>query len=209
MNPDENKAVDEVQQDVDQAPVEEGVSESGEVEVKAEEGAIEENSADSSAPVDTELQAEIARYKDQVIRLQAEMENVRRRSEMDVEKAHKFALERFVKELLPVVDSLEKAIEMASGDDEALASMRQGIELTLNMFISALGKFKVEQIDPVGEPFDPQFHEAMSMVDAPDAEPNSVVAVMQKGYCLNGRLVRPAMVMVSRAPSGSKVDETA
>ncbi|PID42986.1 MAG: nucleotide exchange factor GrpE [Proteobacteria bacterium] len=203
MSSDENKTVDEVHQEAEQLPEELSPEEKGD---ESEDGAPEQASEPS---VDAELQAEVAKYKDQMIRLRAEMENVRRRSELDVEKAHKFALEKFVKELLPVVDSLEKAIEAVAGEDEALASMRQGIDLTLTMFVSALGKYKVEQIDPIGEPFDPQFHEAMSVVDAPNAEPNSVIAVVQKGYCLNGRLVRPAMVMVSKAPSGSKVDESA
>lgn len=157
-----------------------------------------------------EFQEEIAKYKDQFVRSQAEMENVRRRAELDVEKAHKFAVEKFAKELLPVADSLEKTLESVQGDDEQQVVVREAVNLTLNILMSAFGKFKVEQIDPVGEPFDPQLHEAMSLVEAPGAEPNSVVMVMQKGYLLNGRLVRPAMVMVSKAaPSGQQIDEKA
>ncbi len=178
-------------------------------EAAAEEMNAQENLAEAPSDQSAELIEEVAKYKDQLIRTQAEMENVRRRAEMDVEKAHKFALDKFAKDLLPVVDSLEKAIETAQGEDEALAGIRQGVEMTLSMFLSTLNRFNLEQLDPVGEPFDPQFHEAMSMVDAPNAEPNSVIAVMQKGYVLNGRLVRPAMVMVSKAQAGTRVDEQA
>ncbi|MGO1460699.1 MAG: nucleotide exchange factor GrpE [Marinobacter sp.] len=158
------------------------------------------------------LSAQLQDSQEQMLRFQAEMQNVRRRAEMDVEKAHKFALEKFVKELLPVADSLEKAVESTEGQEDAgelVASIRQGVEMTLNLFVSSLKKFNVEPLNPVGEPFDPQQHEAMSMVPAPDSEPNSVVAVVQKGYLLNGRVVRPAMVMVAKAQDAPKVDEQA
>lgn len=158
------------------------------------------------------LKVQVKEARDQVLRSQAEMQNVRRRAELDVEKAHKFALEKFVKELLPVADSLEKAVESTEGQEDAgelVASIREGVEMTLNLFMSSLQKFNVEQINPVGEPFDPQRHEAMSMVPAPDAEPNSVVAVVQKGYMLNERLVRPAMVVVAKAEDAPKIDEQA
>jgi molecular chaperone GrpE len=158
------------------------------------------------------LQAQVQEFQEQMLRSQAEMQNVRRRAEIDVEKAHKFALEKFVKELLPVADSLEKAVESTEGHDESgelVASIREGVEMTLSLFMSSLKKFNVEQINPVGAPFDPQHHEAMSMVPAPDAEPNSVVAVVQKGYLLNGRVVRPAMVVVAKAEDAPKIDEQA
>ncbi|GGE53620.1 protein GrpE [Streptosporangium jomthongense] len=158
------------------------------------------------------LNEQLQDSREQMLRLQAEMQNVRRRAEIDVEKAHKFALEKFVKELLPVADSLEKAVESTEGQegtDQLVASIRQGAEMTLSLLLSTLKKFNVEPINPVGEPFDPQQHEAMSMVPAPDAEPNSVVAVIQKGYLLNGRVVRPAMVMVAKAQDAPKIDEQA
>ncbi|WP_303291078.1 nucleotide exchange factor GrpE [Marinobacter sp. SS5-14b] len=158
------------------------------------------------------LKDQLQNYQDQALRAQAEMQNVRRRAEVDVEKAHKFALEKFVKELLPVADSLEKAVESTEGHDNAgdlVASIREGVEMTLGLFMNSLKKFNVEQLNPVGEPFDPQQHEAMSMVPAPDAEPNSVVAVVQKGYLLNGRVVRPAMVVVAKAEDAPKIDEQA
>jgi len=158
------------------------------------------------------LKAQVQEFQEQALRSQAEMQNVRRRAEMDVEKAHKFALEKFVKELLPVADSLEKAVESTEGQGNAgdlVASIRQGVEMTLGLLESSLKKFNVEPLNPIGEPFDPQHHEAMSMVPAPDAEPNSVVAVVQKGYLLNGRVVRPAMVMVAKAQDAPKIDEQA
>ncbi|WP_299202064.1 nucleotide exchange factor GrpE [uncultured Amphritea sp.] len=145
-----------------------------------------------------QAQDQVAALKDQELRTRAEMQNIRRRAEQDVEKAHKFALEKFANELLPVVDSLERAIEASSSDDEAVVVLREGVEMTLNMFITGLGKFKVDQHNPVGEPFNPEFHQAMSMVPNPDVPANSVMAVMQKGYSLNGRLIRPAMVIVSK-----------
>ena len=132
------------------------------------------------------------------MRAQADAINVQRRAEQDVEKARKFALERFVNELLPVVDNMERALE-ASGDDEAAKAITEGVELTLKTLVDVLHKNGVETLDPMGEPFDPQVAQAMSMVENPDVEPNTVIAVMQKGYRLNGRLVRPAMVMVSKA----------
>ena len=190
---------DELQQAVDNA-----VEESAEAAGEAQEGSP---SADLEA-----LQAKVQEFQEQVLRSQAEMQNVRRRAENDIEKAHKFAVEKFVKELLPVVDSLEKAVESTEGHEssgELVASIRQGVELTLEMFLSGLKKFNVERLNPVGEPFDPQYHEAMSMVPAPNAEPNSVVAVMQKGYVLNGRVVRPAMVMVAKPQDAPKIDEQA
>lgn len=177
-----------------------------------DKGAAEEAEEKSPESEVDALKAQAQEFQEQMLRSQAEMQNVRRRAEIDVEKAHKFALEKFVKELLPVADSLEKAVESTEGHQEAgeqVASIREGVEMTLNLFMNSLKKFNVEQLDPVGEPFDPQKHEALSMVPAPDAEPNSVVSVVQKGYMLNERLVRPAMVMVAKAESSPKIDEQA
>ncbi|GGY79983.1 nucleotide exchange factor GrpE [Marinobacter zhanjiangensis] len=187
-------------------------------ELKAEERAgepVSEKQEGETSSVEEDpdsMEARVKELQEQVLRSQAEMQNVRRRAEIDVEKARKFALERFVKELLPVADSLEKAVESTENQkstDEVVTNIREGVEMTLDLFMKSLGKFNVEPLNPVGEPFDPQLHEAMSMVPAPDAEPNSVVAVMQKGYTLNGRLVRPAMVMVAKAEDGPKIDEQA
>lgn len=167
-------------------------------------GGSEMNASESELSVDAQLellQEELGKARDQALRAQADAQNAQRRAEQDVEKARKFALERFCGELLPVVDNLERALEAINGDDPALGSITEGVDLTLKSFVGALSKFQIEQLDPVGEPFDPQHHQAMSMIENPDAEPNTVLAVMQKGYTLNGRLVRPAMVMVSKAPS--------
>lgn len=144
---------------------------------------------------------EIADLKEQMLRLQAEMQNVRRRAEADVEKAHKFAVEKFANEMLVVVDNLERGLA-AAPEDESTRAMREGIEMTLSGFMSGLSKFKVDVVDPVGEPFNPELHQAITMIESADMAPNSVLNVMQKGYTLAGRLLRPAMVVVSKgAPS--------
>lgn len=144
-----------------------------------------------------ESEQQVAQMKDQMLRDHAETQNIRKRLQRDVENARKFALEKFVTELLPVLDNLERSIE-AVGDDENLKPFREGVELTYKSFLDALEKFNVKQIDPVGEPFDANFHQAMTMVPNPDMEPNSVMDCMQKGYTLNDRLLRAAMVVVSK-----------
>lgn len=149
------------------------------------------------------LEEDLLAARDAVMRAQADAQNARRRAEQDVEKARKFALEGFCRELLPVVDNLERALEVTAGHDESVKPIVDGVELTLKSFQDALRKYHIEPIDPQGEPFDPQLHQAMSMVENGDVEPNTVIAVMQKGYTLNQRLVRPAMVMVSKAPAAS------
>jgi molecular chaperone GrpE len=149
----------------------------------------------------TRLRDDLAAAKDGVLRAQADAQNVMRRAEQDVEKARKFALERFCGELLPVVDNLERALEAAPAENEVVKPIAEGVQLTLKSFLDALRKFNIEVVDPMGEPFDPQRHQAMTMVENGNVEPNTVIAVMQKGYTLNGRLVRPAMVMVSKAPA--------
>lgn len=147
------------------------------------------------------LQSELVAAREAVLRAQADAQNVMRRAEQDVEKARKFALERFCGELLPVVDNLERALEAMAIDNEVVKPLAEGVELTLRSFHDVLRKFHIEEVDPAGEPFDPKLHQAMSMVENHAVEPNTVVAVMQKGYTLHGRLVRPAMVMVSKNPA--------
>lgn len=165
------------------------------------EGAAEAGSDVESTPEEyiLQLEEELVGARDAALRAQAEAQNAARRAEQDVEKARKFALERFAGELLPVVDNLERALESTAGEDEALKPIAEGVELTLKSFQDALAKFNVAAVNPEGEPFDPNLHQAMSMVENPDVEPNTVIAVMQKGYTLNGRLIRPAMVMVSKS----------
>ena len=150
----------------------------------------------------SEAQATIKEQQDSVLRARADVENARRRAEMEVEKARKFALERFAGELLPVVENLERAIELTDGENEAVKPLLEGVEMTHKSFLSTIEKFGLSLIDPQGETFNPDLHQAMSMQESADLAPNTVMAVMQKGYQINGRLLRPAMVMVSRAPSG-------
>ncbi|MFT4274015.1 MAG: nucleotide exchange factor GrpE [Pantoea sp.] len=152
-----------------------------------------------------QLEAELAQsqsgVRDAQLRAQAEIENIRRRTEMDVEKAHKFALEKFANELLPVIDSLERALEVADKENSELASMIEGIELTLKSLLGAVRKFGVEVVGETNVPFNPDVHQAMSMMESEEVAPNHVMMVMQRGYTLNGRLLRPAMVAVAKAKS--------
>lgn len=150
-----------------------------------------------------DARAETEEQKNMALRAAAEGQNARRRAENEVSNARKFALERFVADVLPTLDSLERGIEAVEVDkaEGPLKTLYEGSVLTLKMMLDVLAKHNVLVVDPVGEPFDPQHHEAMTMVESPDAEPNSVLAVMEKGYSLNGRLVRPARVVVSKAPA--------
>src|SRR5471030_616000 len=147
------------------------------------------------------LEEQLAGAQDQALRVAADLQNVRRRAEQDVEKAHKFALEKFAGDLLPIIDSLERGLELSNPDDENIRQMREGIELTLKMFQDTLKRYQLEAIDPHGAPFSAEHHQAMAMQESADVEPNTVLKVCQKGYQLNGRLLRPAMVLVSKAPS--------
>lgn len=149
-------------------------------------------------PVSEQLLEQVAKANDQVLRVQAEMQNVRRRAERDVESAHKFALDKFAADLLPVVDNLERALAAIDAADEGQKSVAEGLELTLKSFVEVLARYKIEAIDPAGQSFDAELHQAVSMVPNPDLEANTVMDVFQKGYTLNGRLVRPAMVVVSQ-----------
>jgi molecular chaperone GrpE len=146
---------------------------------------------------------EIVALKDQALRAQAEVENIRRRAGRDVENAHKYALERFTAELLTVVDTLEKAVANTPAKSDSAGGIVEGVDLSLKLFLDVLGKAGVVQLDPLGEPFDPEQHEAMTVLENADTEPNSVLEVMQKGYVLNGRLLRAAMVVVSKEPAAT------
>ena len=165
---------------------------------QAAEDAADEVVADAVALEQalTQAQEEVAALKDQALRVTAELQNVRRRAEQDVEKAHKFGLDKFTNEMLPIIDSLERTLDACSVDDEATKALLEGIEMTHKMFVNGLAKFNIEPIDPQGQPFNPELHQAMSMVPSPDHEANTVMAVMQKGYTMHGRLIRPAMVVV-------------
>lgn len=168
----------------------------------AQEAAAADDSPEALTARLGEALQQAGALRDQALRAQAEAENTRRRASRDVENAHKFALERFVADLLPVMDSLEKAVEVAAATAGA-ESIGQGVELSLKLFLSVLEKHGIERIDPVGEPFDPQKHEALAMVPSQHAEPNSVLEVVQRGYLLSGRLVRAAKVVVAKEPQGA------
>lgn len=140
---------------------------------------------------------EAADNKDLALRTKAEAENIRRRAENDVVSARKYAIEKFASELLAVIDSIEQGLQLKAESEESKA-IQDGMELTLKMMLSTLEKFGVEQLNPLEEVFDPQLHEAMTMVPSPDHESNTVIDVFQKGYTLNGRLIRPARVVVAQ-----------
>lgn len=170
------------------------------------EAAIEANGAEQPQDEVGQLRAQLeaaevtaGQARDELLRVQAEMQNLRRRTEQDIEKAHKYGQEKFSIELLAVMDNLERAAAASeASEDEAVKAIQEGVALTLKGFADCFARFNIEAVDPQGEPFDPQRHQAMSIQESPDAEPNTVIAVMQKGYTLHGRVIRPAMVMVSK-----------
>lgn len=177
-------------------------AESEELAVEAPEQELVEEAAASEEDLPKLLEdarAKADEHWDLHMRSQAELENIRRRAERDVQNAHKYGVEKFITELLPIMDSMELGLATVSSNDENSAQLVEGMELTLKMFRDAFAKFGVTVLDPQGETFNPEFHQAMSMQETADIEPNTVMAVMQKGYVLNERLIRPAMVMVSRA----------
>lgn len=164
---------------------------------------VEQNTnSDETTPREEELEdlkSQLEKAEEDVLRAQAEAMNIRRRAEGDVEKARKYALERFVGDLLPVVDNLDRALAVIDAEDKTMKAVIEGIELTRKSFLDTLEKNQVKSIDPQGERFNPEEHQAMTMVPSPDVEPNTVLEVFQKGYSLNGRLIRPAMVVVSKS----------
>ena len=167
-----------------------------------------ERASAAQPPTPEELQLELGAaradaesLRDQTLRVRAEMENLRRRHSVELEKAHKYALDSFVRELLQVRDSLELGHEAALAEGVDIAKLREGTELTLKLLGDVMDRFGVAPVDPIEQPFDPEFHQAMTMQPRSDLPPNTVVAVMQKGYTLNGRLVRPALVIVSQQAS--------
>ncbi len=202
MSNEEKKVQDEQLQPEESVETAETVS----AEEEVVEMTMEELQAARIAELEAALLASEAKAKDAVdasLRARAEGENVRRRSEQEIDKARKFALNKFAEELLPVIDNMERAIEMTDKNDEALKPMLEGVELTLKTMTSTVEKFGLKQINPMGEAFNPEFHQAMTIQESADFAPNSVMLVMQKGYELNGRVIRPAMVMVSKAPAGN------
>lgn len=180
-----NEEIDNPEVDNNQAEVEAKDAETDTVEIQDVAAQLEEarNKADE--------------YRDQFLRAQADMENLRRRQARDLENAHKRALDKFVTELLPIYDSMELGLNAASAETASLDAVKEGLEMTMKMFLSSIGKFGLEQVNPEGEAFDPELHQAVSMVPAEGVDSNQVLTVMQKGYQFNGRLLRPAIVTVS------------
>ena len=194
MSGQENETNDVAEQETEAT---ENVSEELETDVELEQEEQQETDIEAlQNQLDKEKEQSQANL-DTALRAQAEMENLRKRSSRDIANAHKFALEKFVNELLPIIDSLELGLSAAEGEEQA-SELQEGMNLTLKMFNSALEKFGVKKLDPQGEKFNPEQHEAVSMQEMEGTEAGTVVTVMQKGYELNGRLVRPAMVMVAK-----------
>ncbi|TGG92048.1 nucleotide exchange factor GrpE [Natronospirillum operosum] len=219
MSADQSRQTEEQTNDSAQAP-EEAAEAPQAAETPDTEGSPEPEAETTSEDVSleelvAELQAsreEVDRLKEALLRSEAEAQNIRRRAEKDVEAAHKYGQEKLIKELLPVKDNLERALEAGTGvEDAAVRAILEGIELTDKSFADTLSKIEVEAIDPSGQPFNPQEHQAMSMVENEEVPANTVIAVIQKGYRLHGRVVRPAMVMVSKGGADAKpnIDETA
>ena len=179
------------------------------VEAPDEAAAEPDDGADDVASLKSaleEAQEQVATLEDRALRAAAEAENVRRRADRSIENAREFALEKFVEDLLPAVDSFEKAVDAATGHTEgeggaAVSAMAEGIELSLKLLHGAMERQGIAVVDPIGAPFDPNLHEAMTMVDNAEVEPNTVIDVFQKGYTVNGRLTRPARVIVARQPA--------
>ncbi|MDW3095113.1 MAG: nucleotide exchange factor GrpE [Gammaproteobacteria bacterium] len=181
----------------------ESQSDQEDVEAAVEQEAKKESSDEATAEADIEQALVEAQNKAEenwqlYMRSQAELENTKRRADRNVENAHKFGLEKFGMELLSVKDSLELGLSV---EDSDAAKLKEGTNLTLKMLTQVMEKFSIMEVNPVGEAFDPNLHQAMSMQESAEHQPNTVIAVMQKGYVLNDRLLRPAMVMVSKAPS--------
>jgi|TARA_B110000438_G_scaffold282928_1_gene310422 molecular chaperone GrpE len=205
----DNKSAEEIAADALAAEIIEHADEQVEVQLDtaAENISVEQEKINELELALATAKSTVADQKDSVIRAKAEVDNVRRRAAQDVEKARKFALEKFAAEMLTTVDNLERALQSIDKDDERNTAIVEGIELTYQGLLASLEKFAIKAIDPQDQPFNPELHQAMSMQEVEGVAPNTVIAVMQKGYELNGRLIRPAMVMVSKAKPS--VDTTA
>jgi molecular chaperone GrpE len=192
--------------------------EAPESQVNTENQAVNEESAETALTTEHEITAEELREQlaqaekkahdnwDKAVRAQAEMENLKRRTQRDLESAHKYALESFARELLPVLDSLVLGLQAVSGDSAEVEKFRVGSELTIKQFESVFAKFNIQEINPMSQPFNAEQHQAMAMHAVEGVQPNTVVNVFQKGYMLNGRLLRPAMVMVAKAAEKPPAD---
>ena len=199
MSNEENKVTEE---ELDQVIAE---AEKVEKVEKVEDAELNEEAADEQESKIAQLEAallssesKMKEQQDSVLRAKAEVENMRRRTEQEVDKARKYALNKFAEGLLPVIDNLERAVQAADAENEAVKPILEGVELTHKTFVDTVAKFGLIEINPEGEAFNPEYHQAMSIQESPDHESNTVMFVMQKGYELNGRVIRPAMVMVAK-----------
>ena len=191
--PEAAENIDEPQASDEEAGDEAG-DEAGNGADSGDEDADSEDSSRALKEAVAALEKDLAEARDQVLRVRAEEENTRRRAARDTENARKFALEKFAGELLPVIDNFERALDDATED----SAVHEGLDLSMKLLFGVLEKTGIEVVNPIGEPFDPRFHEAIATVDKPDAQPGSVTEVVQKGYVLNGRLLRAAMVLVAK-----------
>ncbi|MGR9052872.1 MAG: nucleotide exchange factor GrpE [Gammaproteobacteria bacterium] len=217
MNNDQAKPETETEDPVETVSEDTGRAQTEEIEnaeASVAETAVPEQTIETLEKQLVEAERKAGENWDKALRMQAEMENFKKRAQKDLENAHKFALENFAKELLPVIDSLELGLQAAIGDSEEVQKFREGTELTIKQLEAAFTKFNIEIVNPLGRPFDHERHQAMAMQPSSDAEPNTVLNVFQKGYVLNGRLLRPAMVVVAKAENkpaedAPKIDEQA
>ena len=211
----DSKLIDEVLEQVADAETNEGKADEPELDTAEIEAEVEADDANVEAQTEEVLLEQLQKQLKQVqkkadenwdtaLRVQAEMENLKKRTLKDLENAHKYGLEKFAKELLSVIDSLELGIHASTSDNQEVVALREGSELTIKQFESVFAKFNIEAIDPTGKTFNPELHQAMTMQPSADVEPNTVINVFQKGYILNGRLIRPAMVVVSQAVKPSE-----
>ena len=201
MSNEENKINEEELQQQDTAQEVEAEVVGTDADIEWNEATEQDEQESKIAQLEAALlssEAKVKEQQDSVLRAKAEVENMRRRTETEIDKARKYALNKFAEELLPVIDNLERAIQAADTDNEAVKPIVEGVELTHKTFVDAVAKFGLKEINPEGEAFNPEMHQAMSIQESPDHESNTVMFVMQKGYELNGRVIRPAMVMVAK-----------
>ena len=189
---------------VENEELEQGAVNETEDTIEQVDEAVEAASTDDLQQRLEAAEAKAAESEDKVLRAHAEMENIRRRSERELTNAHKYGMEKFATELLPVFDSLELGLIAAQSEEAELAKVAEGTELTLKMLTAAFDKFGINQVHPIDEAFNPDLHQAMTMIEHAEKEPNTVIDVMQKGYTISDRLIRPAMVVVSKAPADSE-----
>lgn len=203
---DKDQPQDSAEEMEEQEVLEEGAAAENEV-IEEAFGADQDHAELTKLLEDARAKAD--EHWDQVMRTRAEMDNLRKRTQRDLENAHKYALDKISQDMLQVWDSLELGNQAALDENADVNKIREGTELTLKLLVDVMNRHGIEQLNPEGETFNPEFHQAMSMQERDDVEPNTVVAVVQKGYLLNGRLLRPAMVMVSKAASDASIDEQA